>query len=89
MEKEMQQEKKAVESGYLLTYRYDPRLKLENKNPLQLDSKEPTGDLASFLSGQIRYNSLKLTKPEIAEKLQNELKKELKEKYEELKKLSS
>jgi pyruvate-ferredoxin/flavodoxin oxidoreductase len=88
MEKELDQEKKAVESGYLITYRYDPRLKLEGKNPLQLDSKEPTQDVSSFLEGQIRYSSLKNSNPEIAKKLEEELKEELKNKYKEMKKLS-
>ena len=33
--------KKAVSSGYLTLYRYNPALAAEGKNPLQLDSKAP------------------------------------------------
>ncbi len=52
--------KKAVECGYWLLYRYDPRLSAEGKNPLQLDSPEPdTGKLMDFLMGENRFASLK------------------------------
>jgi pyruvate/2-oxoacid:ferredoxin oxidoreductase beta subunit len=37
------QQKRAVASGAWNLYRYDPRRKAKGLNPLQLDSKEPTG----------------------------------------------
>jgi len=37
------EEKKAVDAGYWTLYRYNPLLKAQGKNPLILDSKEPTG----------------------------------------------
>ncbi|MBR5059872.1 MAG: 4Fe-4S binding protein, partial [Clostridia bacterium] len=36
--------KKAVEAGYWQTFRYNPALKAEGKNPLTVDCKEPTAD---------------------------------------------
>jgi len=69
MGKSQEEEKLAVESGYWPLYRYDPRLAWEGKNPFQLDSKEPTGDLHEFLMGEVRYESLTRTFPEEAEKL--------------------
>jgi len=57
------EEKKAVECGYWHLYRYSPALKAEGKNPITLDSGEPTGDFQKFLLGQNRYASLALPFP--------------------------
>ncbi|MBQ8258093.1 MAG: pyruvate:ferredoxin (flavodoxin) oxidoreductase, partial [Clostridia bacterium] len=35
--------KRAVDAGYWQMFRYNPALKAEGKNPLTIDSKEPTG----------------------------------------------
>ncbi len=58
------EEKKAVDSGYWLLYRYNPDLEKEGKNPLILDSKEPTIPVTDFLKGERRYTSLERTFPE-------------------------
>ena len=62
-------QKAAVTSGYWPLYRFDPRLKDENKNPLQLDSKAPTSDFEEFAYSEIRYRSLRRSRPEIAAEL--------------------
>ena len=62
VQKEM---KRAVESGYWLLYRYDPR----KEHPFQLDSKEPTMPYTEFLDGEVRYTSLRRTFPENADRL--------------------
>ncbi len=80
--------KEAVASGYWFCYRFDPRRKKENKNPFQLDSKEPSMELENFLDQQVRYNYLKRTYPEEAKILHEELNKHLKEKYQQFKSLS-
>jgi len=82
------EEKKAVEAGYWFLYRYDPRLKGQGKNPFQLDSKEPTGDIREFLMGEVRYHTLTLSFPEEAEKLHQILAESQKEKYEQYRKMS-
>lgn len=62
VQKEM---KRAVESGYWLLYRYDPR----KEHPFQLDSKEPNMPYTEFLDGEVRYASLRRTFPENADTL--------------------
>ena len=74
--------KKAVECGYWHLYRYDPRLAAEGKNPFQLDSPEPNSDkLREYLSGENRYNRLKINFPERAEELYTKTIREAKERY--------
>ena len=82
------EEKKAVEAGYWFLYRYDPRLKTQGKNPFQLDSKEPTGDIQEFIMGEVRYHTLTLSFPEEAEKLHKALAEGQKEKYLQYKKMA-
>lgn len=61
-----QEQVKAVNCGHWPLYRFDPRLKEQGKNPLQMDSKAPTIDLAEYLYGENRYRSLQKAKPEAA-----------------------
>ena len=83
------EEKKAVDSGYWLLYRYNPLLKEEGKNPLILDSKEPKMDVTEFLKGERRYNSLKLTFPDKVEGYWNEFEDFVKERYEMYKEMAA
>jgi len=62
-------QKQAVNSGYWPLYRFDPRLKEEGKNPLQLDSKAPTFDFEEYVYSENRYRTLKQSKPKAAEEL--------------------
>ncbi|MFA5292062.1 MAG: pyruvate:ferredoxin (flavodoxin) oxidoreductase [Phycisphaerae bacterium] len=62
-------QKQAVASGYWPLYRYNPALKAEGKNPLQLDSKAPTVNFADYAYSENRYRTLKDSKPEIAAEL--------------------
>ncbi|MBR3640567.1 MAG: pyruvate:ferredoxin (flavodoxin) oxidoreductase, partial [Oscillibacter sp.] len=57
--------KRAVESGYWLLYRYDPR----KKHPFQMDCKEPKLPYEDFLDGETRYAALRRTFPQNAETL--------------------
>ncbi len=64
------QAKLATESGYWPTFRYDPRLEGEGKNPFQLDSKAPKWDkYDEFLMNESRYAQLKDINPDNAERL--------------------
>ncbi|MCQ2373332.1 MAG: hypothetical protein MJ050_04570, partial [Phascolarctobacterium sp.] len=63
------EEKRAVECGYWATYRYNPELVKEGKNPFSLDSKAPTGNFREFLMGEVRFSSLQKLFPETAEAL--------------------
>jgi pyruvate-ferredoxin/flavodoxin oxidoreductase len=62
-------QKQAVNSGYWPLYRFDPRLKEEGKNPLQLDLKAPTFDFEEYVYSENRYRTLKQSKPKAAEAL--------------------
>jgi pyruvate-ferredoxin/flavodoxin oxidoreductase len=64
-----EEQKKAVASGHWPLYRFDPRLKEQGKNPLQLDSKPPTIEFAEYAYNEDRYKSLKQSKPEVAAEL--------------------
>ncbi|MBK7626256.1 MAG: pyruvate:ferredoxin (flavodoxin) oxidoreductase [Bacteroidales bacterium] len=64
------QTKDAVASGYWHTYRYNPLLENEGKNPFTLDSKEPDwSKFQDFLMTEVRYTSLVKAFPGEAEKL--------------------
>jgi len=89
MAKTQQEEKAAVESGYWTLYRFDPRLKAEGKNPLQLDSKEPNGKIREFLDGEVRYTTLMRTLPEDAERLFSQVQRDVVERYMKYKHLAS
>jgi pyruvate-ferredoxin/flavodoxin oxidoreductase len=82
------EQKKAVNCGHWPLYRFDPRLSDEGKNPLQLDSKEPTEDFEDYAYGENRYRSLQKANPEVAAQLMELAKKDCAKQYSLLKKLS-
>jgi pyruvate-ferredoxin/flavodoxin oxidoreductase len=88
MTKTQAEEKLAVDTGYWILYRYDPRLAEQGKNPLILDSKEPKLKYQQFLDNEIRYRTLKQQHPEAAEKLFKKAAQEAKERYEDYKKMA-
>ena len=69
--------KEAEESGFWPLYRFNPSLSEQGKNPLQLDSKPPSGNLEDFAYKQIRFRSLRSADPERAERLLNSLRKDV------------
>ena len=58
--------RRAVACGHWPLVRYNPELAEEGKNPLQLDSKEPTISLEEYAYGENRYRVLKKSNPEAA-----------------------
>src|SRR5690606_25349890 len=88
MGKTVEEEKKAVESGYWHLYRYDPRLKEEGKNPFILDSKKPEKPFKDFILGEVRYSQIEKTFPDLAEELYEKAEKDASERYEVYRKLS-
>jgi pyruvate-ferredoxin/flavodoxin oxidoreductase len=68
MGKTQAQTKDAVASGYWHTYRFNPSLEKEGKNPFTLDSKEPDWTkFQDFLKSEVRYTSLMKAFPGEAE----------------------
>jgi pyruvate-ferredoxin/flavodoxin oxidoreductase len=88
MGKSLEEQKLAVKCGYWPLFRFDPRLKEQNKNPLILDSKKPDGSFREFISGEIRYASLEKDFPNEAKKLHSTLEQECMERYETLKQMA-
>jgi pyruvate-ferredoxin/flavodoxin oxidoreductase len=77
----IRQQKAAVDSGAWILCRYNPLLKKEGKNPLILDSKEPTQDISEYMYREIRFRALKNANPERAEALLEQARKDAKERY--------
>jgi len=70
-------------------YRYNPLLKKEGKNPLQLDSPAPTVPLSELLSKEVRFASLIQAKPEVARRLHAELQADLDERNSTLREMAA
>jgi pyruvate-ferredoxin/flavodoxin oxidoreductase len=67
------QSKLATECGYWPTFRYDPRLEAEGKNPFQVDSKKPVWDkYHDYLLNEARYSQLAQINPDHAADLLNQ-----------------
>jgi len=69
MIKGLEQQKRAVDCGYWLLYRFNPQLAEKGENPLKIDSKEPSLDLQNYIYNETRYNQLRKFNMEVAEKL--------------------
>ncbi|GHU72736.1 pyruvate-flavodoxin oxidoreductase [Clostridia bacterium] len=69
MSKTQSEGKRAVEAGYWPLYRYNPTLADEGKNPMSLDSKDPTASYQDFIKSEIRYQTLLKMFPDTAETL--------------------
>ncbi len=64
-----EQQKLAVKSGYWPLMRYNPDLVKQGKNPLQLDSKDPSIPLEKYMMNEGRFRVLMYNKPEEAKRL--------------------
>jgi pyruvate-ferredoxin/flavodoxin oxidoreductase len=64
-----EQQKAAVLSGYWPLIRYNPTLRLQGKNPFQLDSKAPAIPLKEYAYQESRYSMLARSNPEAAHTL--------------------
>ena len=73
----LEQQKKAVECGHWSLFRYNPALEAEGKNPMIIDSKEPTITFADYALSENRYRMLKLSNPEHADQLMAESQKDV------------
>ncbi|MPN14789.1 Pyruvate synthase [bioreactor metagenome] len=81
--------RKAVAAGYWPLYRYNPLLADEGKNPLTLDSKDPTESYQDFIRGEVRYTSLVNSFPAAADTLFQQAEKDAQERLTRLKKMAA
>ena len=65
----MKQQDLAVASGYWPLIRYNPAMRKVGENPFRLDSPRPTIPFKDYAYNEIRYTTLKSSKPEEAEAL--------------------
>ena len=73
----LHQQKKAVQCGHWPLYRYNPDLEAVGKNPLSIDSKEPTMKFEEYAMGENRYRMLRMMNPEHADELMAESQKDV------------
>ena len=78
----LDQQKLAVSSGMWPIFRFNPDNLEKGENPLTLDSREPSTDIADYMYNEIRFKSLKLAKPEVAEQMLGNLRVHVKRQYE-------
>ena len=69
MTKGLDQQYRAVASGYWPLIRYDPVVRAEGGNPFLLDSPRPRIPLSDYTNRELRYRSLTNTDPAEAERL--------------------
>jgi pyruvate-ferredoxin/flavodoxin oxidoreductase len=74
----LNQQKLAVQSGAWPLYRYNPALIAEGKNPLSIDSKEPTVPFETYAYNETRYKMLVQSDEQRAESLLKLAKKDIK-----------
>jgi pyruvate-ferredoxin/flavodoxin oxidoreductase len=72
MARGLDQQALAVKTGYWPLVRYNPDLRKEGKNPLQLDSKAPSIPLEDYIYNENRYRAVRARDPEMAARLLKE-----------------
>ncbi|NMC17521.1 MAG: pyruvate:ferredoxin (flavodoxin) oxidoreductase [Chloroflexi bacterium] len=72
MQKGLEQQKLLAATGLWPLFRYNPTLVNEGKNPLQLDSREPTVAVKDYAYNETRYRMLVQSDENRAEMLMNE-----------------
>jgi pyruvate-ferredoxin/flavodoxin oxidoreductase len=81
MAKGLEQQKLAVQSGHWPLYRYNPDLAAEGKNPLVIDSKEPTISFEQYAYNETRYRMLVQSDEARAEMLLKEAQQDVKSRW--------
>ena len=81
MARSLDQSKLAVQSGHWPMYRYDPRLVEEGKNPLIIESKEPSIPISQYAYNETRYKMLTQIDEVRAEELMKEAQQDAKSRW--------
>jgi len=69
MQNGLDQQFRAVHSGYWPLLRYNPGVRQSGENPFVLDSPRPTLKLRDYTENELRYRMLRLTNPKHADQL--------------------
>ena len=78
----------AVKSGHWPLFRYDPSKAKAGKNPMKLDSAEPSIPYRDFVKTETRFSMLWQTHPEAAERFLAQAQQDVKNRYHYYKQLS-
>ncbi|HEU0003174.1 MAG TPA: thiamine pyrophosphate-dependent enzyme, partial [Ktedonobacteraceae bacterium] len=89
MSKGLEQQKLAVQSGYWPLYRYNPALHARGKNPLILDSKDPTVPLEKYAYNETRYRMLLQSNEQRAESLMQLARQDVKDRWHQYQQLAA
>lgn len=81
-------QKNAVQSGHFPLYRYNPELLKQSKNPLVLDSKNPSMAYSESVKTENRFRVLAQSKPEDAKRIMDKADKLVAAKYDMYQKLA-
>jgi pyruvate-ferredoxin/flavodoxin oxidoreductase len=85
----LKQQELAVRSGHWPLYRYDPRRREQDLNPLVVDSKKPDLPLVDYYKTETRFLSLWSSHPDRAEELMEERQRFVMDRYDNLKRLAA
>ena len=69
MQKGLDQQFRAVHSGYWPLVRYNPEVRQSGENPFVIDSPRPTLKFREYAENELRYRMLKVTNPREADEL--------------------
>jgi len=82
MQKGLEQQKLAVQSGVWPIYRYNPDYIAKGKNPLIIDSKDPSISVQEYAYNETRYRMLLQSDEARAEKLMNDARNDVSKRWE-------
>ncbi len=82
------QQNLAVKSGHWPLFRFDPGKIKQGKNPMHLDSAEPSIPYRDFVKSETRFSMLWQTHPEAAERFLEQAQQDVKNRYRYYKQLS-
>ena len=63
LERGLDQQKLAVDTGYWPLYRFDPRRLAAGENPLMMDSQAPKADVGQFMANETRFRVVQQQNP--------------------------
>jgi len=89
MSKGIEAMKKAVACGYWPLYRYNPELEAQGKNPLIINSKDPSIPFEDYAYRENRYKALKVSNPEVAKELMKQAEADIMRKWKLLKHMAA
>jgi pyruvate-ferredoxin/flavodoxin oxidoreductase len=85
MTKGIDAQKKAVACGHWPLYRYNPDLRAQGKNPLVIDSRDPSLPVADYVYAENRYRMLRTANPDLAARFLRRTEEDVKRRWEFLK----